>query len=94
MTFLLLFSIFVLSNDRPVKGAIISCAEVSAYNVEEGISEMGGEWSPTDANGRMIFTTEEGTIHCKIRKEGFLEWKGTLTFSKEKPRQYVQIERE
>lgn len=64
-----------------VRDAIISCDEVRTYEEEEGIEAgTGGEWSPTDSAGRMIFEAPFGSYHCGVSAKGYSGWTGVLTF--------------
>ncbi len=82
MNFLLAIYVLVsVSKDHyaPIKNAVISCDEITVWD-EESNHEQGGQMSPTDSAGHMVFSGPLITYHCSIRATGYDYWRGELTF--------------
>lgn len=76
----LLLSVVVLASTfLPLKGAIIRCEGVPTYGEDD--SGDGGEWAPTDSAGKMFFEAPAGRYYCYVRREGYQNWSGWLTYS-------------
>lgn len=89
----LLLSIQVLlSSGSPAKGAEIACWEVRAGNVENGTSDEGGWWVPTDSRGVMYFEFAPQSFHCTVYRKDLKQWSGVLTFTPDHRREVVTME--